>query len=472
LNGCTNPFLGVEDYQRDVISGLLAAALLGQSLANSGDGTGAPADGRDGADGLNCWDLNGNGAPDAAEDANGDGAFDALDCQGTDGADGDAGSDGADGANGSAGLRCWDLNGNGVADPSEDRNADGFVTVLDCSGQDGSRGSNGGRGSEGPAGLDGQDGPAFFNIFIDDFFGQGPGFFDTLLPIRVVRVDEPVLGGFFGLPAGDISDAVAYRVAIPDTYDAGNDVSMRIYFYRTGSPEGDCFIITVDSVRARNGGQVEAYGSRRWVRIETPHANGVVGNGSPDILLAVDLPINAAAGLDYPDDLADGDFLAFELATYRFDGAAYQMLGVEFVEAPSDSAVVSGATIFPDGKDANCNECQTNEDCDDGDLCTEDACDGICYNHPVCQGPCLDGVCVDCLINDDCDDQIACTIDTCVDGACEIVDKCECMQNADCDDANACTADQCVEFSCSNNVVVICQEGRDCNPVSGCDPPG
>ena len=46
-----------------------------------------------GLDGLNCWDANGNGIQDAAEDINGDGAWDALDCRGDSGV---AGVDGLD----------------------------------------------------------------------------------------------------------------------------------------------------------------------------------------------------------------------------------------------------------------------------------------------------------------------------------------------------------------------------------------
>lgn len=43
------------------------------------------------------------------------------------------GQDGAPGRDGRDGLHCWDLNGNGVANPRpEDRNGDGKVDVLDC----------------------------------------------------------------------------------------------------------------------------------------------------------------------------------------------------------------------------------------------------------------------------------------------------------------------------------------------------
>lgn len=41
--------------------------------------------GKPGADGLNCWDLNGNGKPEPNEDLNGDDVWDARDCRGADG---------------------------------------------------------------------------------------------------------------------------------------------------------------------------------------------------------------------------------------------------------------------------------------------------------------------------------------------------------------------------------------------------
>lgn len=53
-------------------------------------------------------------------------------CDGDDGAAGTDGQNGLDGTDGTAGLNCWDLNGNGQADPEEDLNGDGVVDVLDC----------------------------------------------------------------------------------------------------------------------------------------------------------------------------------------------------------------------------------------------------------------------------------------------------------------------------------------------------
>ena len=69
-------------------------ALYADSLKQS-----IPA-GKDGTDGINCWDSNGNGIDDPAEDANGDGVWDARDCRGADGVDG---KDGKDGLNGKIG---------------------------------------------------------------------------------------------------------------------------------------------------------------------------------------------------------------------------------------------------------------------------------------------------------------------------------------------------------------------------------
>ncbi len=160
-------------------------------------------DGSNGTDGINCWDTNGDGINDPAEDTNMDGNFDALDCQGVDGMDGaqgpqgpegptgpqgPAGNDGMDGmdgaqgpqgpegptgpqgpagndgSNGTDGINCWDTNGDGINDPAEDTNMDGNFDALDCQGEDGMDGAQGPQGPEGPtgpqgpAGNDGNDG--------------------------------------------------------------------------------------------------------------------------------------------------------------------------------------------------------------------------------------------------------------------------------------------------------------------------
>jgi hypothetical protein len=86
--------------------------------------------GTNGLNGLNCWDIDGDGIQDASEDINNDGNWNALDCQGS-------------GGTGTNGLSCWDLNGNGIQDASEDINNDGFWHALDCRGADGIAGAQG-----------------------------------------------------------------------------------------------------------------------------------------------------------------------------------------------------------------------------------------------------------------------------------------------------------------------------------------
>ena len=60
---------------------------IGPQGPQGGSGPLGPA-GADGAPGLNCWDLDGDGLPDPTEDVNGDGLFNALDCRGPQGLEG------------------------------------------------------------------------------------------------------------------------------------------------------------------------------------------------------------------------------------------------------------------------------------------------------------------------------------------------------------------------------------------------
>ena len=123
-----------------------------------------------GLDGINCWDLNGNGVKDPGEDTNGDGAVSALDCQGVigqtgpQGATGIQGAQGVQGANGPQGpagvdgIDCWDLNGNGTWDLGEDKNEDGVHNALDCQGAVGQTGAQGVQGVQGLQGVQGATG--------------------------------------------------------------------------------------------------------------------------------------------------------------------------------------------------------------------------------------------------------------------------------------------------------------------------
>ena len=141
IPGCgSNDFLGLEDYQRDLLFGVGAVAmalLIGdERYERAGSDDSSSSTVVPGADGLNCWDLNGNGEPDPEEDVSNDGTFDAYDCQGI-------------GSGSATVLSCWDSNGNGVADPQEDVNDDGFFDAFDCRGADG---TSGGTGSPPPNG--------------------------------------------------------------------------------------------------------------------------------------------------------------------------------------------------------------------------------------------------------------------------------------------------------------------------------
>jgi hypothetical protein len=67
---------------------------------------------------------------------------------GQDGDDGTPGANGTNGAAGSAGLACWDLNGNGMCDVAqEDKGTDGMCTVADCQGPAGATGPTGPAGA-------------------------------------------------------------------------------------------------------------------------------------------------------------------------------------------------------------------------------------------------------------------------------------------------------------------------------------
>jgi hypothetical protein len=55
---------------------------------------------------------------------------------------------------------CWDRNGNGQADATEDRNVDGVFDAQDCQGPTGPRGPMGLVGATGAAGAAGATGPA------------------------------------------------------------------------------------------------------------------------------------------------------------------------------------------------------------------------------------------------------------------------------------------------------------------------
>ncbi len=138
-----------------------------------------------------------------------------------------------------------------------------------------------------------------------------------------------------------------------------------------------------------------------------------------------------------------------------------------------------------DGRDNDCDGETDEEACDDGSVCTEDRCgeDGECVFEPApddtscgdgdaCNGLelCKAGECVagEAL---DCDDGEPCT-----DDACDPVEGCRSEPNeAACEDGNACTeGDRCADGACVPGAPPDCDDGDPCTDdrcsiSSGCE---
>ncbi len=150
--------------------------------------------------------------------------------------------------------------------------------------------------------------------------------------------------------------------------------------------------------------------------------------------------------------------------------------------------------VEPEGE----GDCQEDEDCDDGDLCTEDRCDPVlgCVNAPIdCDDSdlCTDNGCdpaMGCVYTPvDCDDGVECTADSCdpatgcvntpddtlcddgnacSDGSCDPATGCVSVPIT-CDDGNACTNDSCDPATGCVFVPITCDDGNACTN-DGCDP--
>jgi hypothetical protein len=120
-------------------------------------------------------------------------------------------------------------------------------------------------------------------------------------------------------------------------------------------------------------------------------------------------------------------------------------------------------------------------DCDDANVCTQDLCagDAGCQHTPLSDLECDDAnpcttidLCLEgtCLGNGekDCDDGEVCTDDACTDGiGCVYNDN-----NATCEDNNACTlVDICANGSCYGSESPTCNDGNKCTE-DACLPPG
>ena len=333
--GCGNDALGLQDYGRDLLLGVLNLAGT-QNLQNQ----------------IDQIVANQATEPPATEPLPGpEGAV------GPQGEPGTAGAPGAQGLPGPQGL----TGQTGAEGPQGDPGPAGPAGPAGSSGA----GSTGPAGPQGPRGLPGES-SLFVDLFIDDFFtyaDHDPG----SLYVNIVAIKEPALG----TPNDQTGDAgaIAWRMEIPQIYVTGKELTMRLLFFRTGEvTPGECLIFTLDSKRLRNGMDVQPYGGRLWIRVDGPEkapppktaAETLLGvAGGVGVYLVVELPINTAAGLGFPNDLAVTDLVAFEFATAVKpdlsawdDGGRYELLGVEVFE--STGGAVSGAKIFYPAEPLTC----------------------------------------------------------------------------------------------------------------------
>ena len=119
-------------------------------------------------------------------------------------------------------------------------------------------------------------------------------------------------------------------------------------------------------------------------------------------------------------------------------------------------------------------ECSTDEDCDDGNVCTDDIC--------------INGECIFNNNTEPCNDDIFCNgDDACSGGSCSIHEgdpcydptpKCdedndlcvECLVDSDCDDVLFCNGDEtCVNGTCQSGTNPCPDDGFYCTGMEGCD---
>jgi hypothetical protein len=282
----------------------------------------------------------------------------------------------------------------------------------------------------------------------------------------------------FGLPPGD-----GYVIELAATSEDGT-VSCG------GSAEFGVVVNAATSVMVRlNCKLPEGFGSVR--------VNGKV-NICAELIKAVVSPLQTSVGydIDLRAGAADEDGDAVEYSwtgtggtiadpsapstTYTCDEVGQQSVSVT-VSDDGFNHCMDGWTV-----QVNCYEAGLCDgvDCDDGNECTDDACEpsnGNCVNEPVqdgtsCDGgagSCWSGECVpiDLCEGVDCDDDNECTVDACDpnDGSCSntpVDDNTECNDGAGVCIQGVCTVvDLCEDVDCSSEFE--CVEDGECDPSTG-----
>ncbi len=262
---------------------------------------------------------------------------------GPQGEQGQAGLDGTDGAQG----------------PQGTTGIQGTTGVQGEAGPAGQNGADGLPGLPGQTGGTGPAGPTFFDVFIDSFLVPSTSTTNTgQLSLAV----EPTLGL--------TPSSAMFRIAIPPIYDSGNDVAARLFLSRSDAFIDGCFVFAVDITRNRDGMAAQPYGDTRWVRVDAlddfATFNGDVSTAAVDagLSMVIDIPLNTNAGLTFPNDLAAGDLLTFQLTTFQGDGRSYDLLGVELYETTINGASLRNANVFSQIGDITCDRCLgTGVDC-------------------------------------------------------------------------------------------------------------
>lgn len=299
----------LQDYGRDLLfgAGATLAAFYAVGQANSAQDAAAAAQ-----DAAGAAQNAANAAQDAAQSAQG-----APGTPGETGATGPAGPAGAPGADGAPG-------------PAGEQGPPG---AAGAPGADGADGTNGAPGAQGPQG---EPGPAFFSVFVNQFFRP---------PVAFDSSGAPQGGGDAG-DAPDFTAAIGWRVIMPNRYAAGNPITMRLFIDADYTLEEgratQCEQFRIAFARMRNGAPAETYGPEQFLLLDVPPNDG-------QVFLVVDVPINSAGGLNLPNDLAAGQMLGVGMEWSDGEcvqfGRDYRLFGVEFFETTPGSEVLSGATI-------------------------------------------------------------------------------------------------------------------------------
>ena len=155
--------------------------------------------------------------------------------------------------------------------------------------------------------------------------------------------------------------------------------------------------------------------------------------------------------------------VVFPPVSGRFVQIRAELEGPGFV-----TPAVSDVTVFGPCDPLGPGCCVTNNDCNDGDVCTADVCPGPgaqCQHAPI----------FDCCANDaDCNDTNQCTVDTCNVAMNQCVHTLQpscCNSNTDCDDGVFCTVDLCSGQggTCTSTPINgCCESNADCDDGNSC----